>query len=65
MKPMLAASVWMATGVIGRALEADPPRFVTNFNFEVRFGDGVFTYNENHIGGCRRADDFDEMDTYH
>jgi hypothetical protein len=29
------------------SLAADPPRLVTNFNFEVKFADGPVTYNGN------------------
>jgi hypothetical protein len=47
MRRVCCALAWASMFLGGRAIAADPPRFVTNWKFEVKFSDGVQTYNEN------------------
>jgi hypothetical protein len=47
MRKWASALIAAASFSAGPSVAADPPRFVTSFKFEVKFVDGVQTYNEN------------------
>lgn len=46
-KLVLAVFAGAVVMSLGRPAVAEPPRFTVNWRFEVKFGDGVQTYNEN------------------